>query len=44
VLKRSRHELVWAVALLGERVSAAILLTAVIVLTCIVVTQRARAS
>jgi len=36
--------LVWAVALLGEQVSAAIVLTAVIVLTCIIVTQRARAS
>jgi drug/metabolite transporter (DMT)-like permease len=36
--------LVWAVALLGEHVSAAILLTAIIVLACIVVTQRARAS
>ena len=36
--------LVWAVVLLGEHVSAAILVTAVIVLTCIVVTQRARAA
>lgn len=36
--------LVWAVLLLGEHVSPAVPLTAVIVLTCIVVTQRARAS
>lgn len=36
--------LVWAALLLGERFSAAVPLTAVIVLACIVVTQRARAS
>ncbi|GAA2454744.1 DMT family transporter [Streptomyces macrosporus] len=36
--------LVWAVLLLGEQLSAAVPLTAVTVLTCIVVTQRARAS
>ncbi|OKJ90951.1 hypothetical protein AMK31_03785 [Streptomyces sp. TSRI0107] len=36
--------LVWAVLLLGEEIGAAVPLTAVIVLTCIVVTQRARAS
>ncbi|URM90157.1 DMT family transporter [Streptomyces sp. MRC013] len=36
--------LVWAVILLGERLSAAVPLTAVAVLTCIVITQRARAS
>ncbi|MCP9945050.1 DMT family transporter [Streptomyces somaliensis] len=36
--------LVWAVLLLGEHLSAAVPLTAVAVLTCIVVTQRARAS
>jgi drug/metabolite transporter (DMT)-like permease len=34
--------LVWAVLLLGEHVSPAAPITAVIVLTCIVVTQRAR--
>ncbi|MEO7260488.1 MAG: DMT family transporter [Jatrophihabitantaceae bacterium] len=34
--------LVWAVLLLGEHVSPAAPLTAVVVLTCIVVTQRAR--
>jgi drug/metabolite transporter (DMT)-like permease len=34
--------LVWAVLLLGEHLSAAVPLTAVVVLTCIVVTQRAR--
>lgn len=36
--------LVWAVLLLGEHMSAAVPLTAVVVLGCIVVTQRARAS
>ncbi|MFE4257324.1 DMT family transporter [Streptomyces sp. NPDC056883] len=36
--------LVWAVLLLGEHLSPAVPLTAVIVLGCIVVTQRARAS
>lgn len=36
--------LVWAVLLLGEELSPAVPLTAVIVLACIVVTQRARAS
>lgn len=36
--------LVWAVLLLGEHVSPAVPLIAVVVLTCIVVTQRARAS
>lgn len=36
--------LVWAVLLLGESLSPAVPLTAVIVLGCIVVTQRARAS
>lgn len=36
--------LVWAVLLLGEDLSPAVPLTAVIVLACIVVTQRARAS
>ncbi|MGW0734520.1 DMT family transporter [Streptomyces sp. NPDC002851] len=36
--------LVWAVVLLGEEIGAAVPLTAAIVLTCIVVTQRARAS
>ncbi len=34
--------LVWAVALMGEELTAAVPLTAVIVLGCIVVTQRAR--
>jgi drug/metabolite transporter (DMT)-like permease len=36
--------LAWAVLLLGEHVSAAVPLTAVVVLACIVVTQRTRAS
>ncbi|MCK7621697.1 DMT family transporter [Streptomyces sp. RS10V-4] len=36
--------LVWAVLLLGEHFTAAVPLTAAIVLTCIVVTQRARTS
>ncbi|MCB5906139.1 DMT family transporter [Streptomyces sp. SF28] len=36
--------LVWAVLLLGENFTAAVPLTAAIVLTCIVVTQRARTS
>ncbi|MFD0632028.1 DMT family transporter [Catenulispora yoronensis] len=36
--------LVWAVLLLGERMTAAVPLTAVVVLGCIVVTQRARAA
>lgn len=36
--------LVWAVLLLDEEIDAAVPLTAVIVLTCIVVTQRARTS
>ncbi|MFJ4775546.1 DMT family transporter [Streptomyces sp. NPDC088762] len=36
--------LVWAVLLLGEHLTAAVPLTAAIVLTCIVVTQRARTS
>ncbi|NKY16168.1 DMT family transporter [Streptomyces somaliensis DSM 40738] len=36
--------LVWAVLLLGEHLSAAVPVTAVAVLTCIVITQRARAS
>ncbi|RCV57961.1 DMT family transporter [Marinitenerispora sediminis] len=36
--------LVWAVLLLGEQLSPAVPLTAVIVLACIVVTQRARTS
>lgn len=36
--------LVWAVLLLGEQLGAAVPLTAVTVLTCIVVTQRARTS
>ncbi|MGC4856681.1 DMT family transporter [Micromonospora sp. DT4] len=36
--------LVWAVILLGEHLSATVLVTAVIVLGCIVVTQRARAA
>jgi drug/metabolite transporter (DMT)-like permease len=36
--------LVWAVLLLGEHMSAAVPLTAVVVLGCIVVTQRARAA
>ncbi|MFC9294406.1 DMT family transporter [Streptomyces sp. NPDC057011] len=36
--------LVWAVLLLGEQITAAVPLTAAIVLTCIVVTQRARTS
>ncbi|MEV6833751.1 DMT family transporter [Streptomyces sp. NPDC051133] len=34
--------LVWAVLLLGEHVTAAVPLTAAVVLTCIVITQRAR--
>ncbi|MBT2476867.1 DMT family transporter [Streptomyces sp. ISL-94] len=36
--------LVWAVLLLGEQITPAVPLTAAIVLTCIVVTQRARTS
>ncbi|MDH6135545.1 drug/metabolite transporter (DMT)-like permease [Kitasatospora sp. MAA4] len=36
--------LVWAVLLLGEQITAAVPLTAAIVLSCIVVTQRARTS
>ncbi|MER6996567.1 DMT family transporter [Streptomyces sp. NPDC000410] len=36
--------LVWAVLLLGEHITTAVPLTAAIVLTCIVVTQRARTS
>ncbi|XVS61738.1 DMT family transporter [Actinosynnema sp. CA-299493] len=36
--------LVWSVLLLGEHLSPAVPLTAVVVLACIVVTQRARAS
>ncbi|MFF1557788.1 DMT family transporter [Streptomyces sp. NPDC058279] len=36
--------LVWAVLLLGEHITPAVPLTAAIVLTCIVVTQRARTS
>ncbi|MER5630303.1 DMT family transporter [Streptomyces nitrosporeus] len=36
--------LVWAVLLLGEQITAAVPLTAAVVLTCIVVTQRARTS
>ncbi|GAA1997828.1 DMT family transporter [Catenulispora subtropica] len=36
--------LVWAVLLLGERMTAAVPVTAVVVLGCIVVTQRARAA
>jgi drug/metabolite transporter (DMT)-like permease len=36
--------LVWAVALLGEELTPAVPVTAVVVLGCIVVTQRARAS
>ncbi|ETZ87922.1 hypothetical protein L829_1477 [Mycobacteroides abscessus MAB_030201_1075] len=34
--------LIWAVLLLGERFSPAVPLTAAVVLTCIVITQRAR--
>lgn len=36
--------LLWAVLLLGEQLSAAVPLTAVVVLACIVVTQKAKAS
>ncbi|MER6218317.1 EamA family transporter [Streptomyces sp. NPDC001674] len=36
--------LMWAVLLLGEEIGAAVPLTAVVVLACIVVTQRARTS